>query len=179
MDNIKRPGQSGGRPNRVQDIHREVSDYPLINQGSQKMRRIKKGLVWTGIVVLALALAVAGYFAFKHFDVTQPDKSTYQAVFLTNGQVYFGKLDKVNQSYVQLTDIFYLQANQSLQATPADAQSAAATTNDASKMQLIKLGSELHGPKDMMHINHDQVLFWEDLKPNSKVSEAIVSYKSP
>jgi hypothetical protein len=42
----------------------------------------------------------------------------------------------------------------------------------------VKLGNELHGPEDEMTIEKAQVLYWENLKPSGKVSEAISSYQS-
>ncbi len=93
----------------------------------------------------------------------------YQAVFLDNGQVYFGKLSQSGKSY-KLSDIYYLQAGESLQQ--AASTSGGATPN----IQLIKLGSELHGPTDAMYIERSNLLFWENLKDDSKVVEAIKKY---
>ena len=45
-------------------------------------------------------------------------------------------------------------------------------------VSLVKLGDELHGPADKMEINRDQILFIEDLKPNSQVVMAIKNYKT-
>lgn len=92
----------------------------------------------------------------------------YQAVFLTNGQVYFGKLSNVDRQYVELSDIYYLQVQQSVQPDEK-------ATDDQPQVSLAKLGSELHAPEDVMHISRDQVLFWENLKSDGKVTEAIKS----
>ena len=96
----------------------------------------------------------------------------YQALFLTNGQVYFGKLSQVDDSYVKIKDIYYLQVQQQVQ--PSDKK------NDESQPQvsLAKLGSELHGPEDTMFISRDQVLFWENLKNDGKVAKAIKDHQS-
>ena len=96
----------------------------------------------------------------------------YQALFLTNGQVYFGKLKNVNNSYVKLTDIYYLQVQQQVQ--PADKNASA----QSPQVSLAKLGSELHGPEDNMYVSRDQVLFWENLKDDGKVATAIKDYQS-
>jgi len=90
---------------------------------------------------------------------------TYQAVFLTNNQVYFGKLAKQNSQYPVLTDIYYLRVTQPLQPSQPNPN-----------ISLIKLGDELHGPADKMEINRDQILFVEDLKPDSQVVTAIKDY---
>lgn len=96
----------------------------------------------------------------------------YQALFLTNGQVYFGKLTNVDSTYVKLTQIYYLQVQQTVQ--PKDNSSAANNQN----VTLAKLGGELHGPEDTMFISRSQVLFWENLKNDGKVAQAITAYKS-
>lgn len=100
-----------------------------------------------------------------------PYKDEYQAVFLTNGQVYFGKLQNASGAYLELTDIYYLQVDSSIQSGE-EAEAAASDSN----VQLIKLGNELHGPQDEMQISTLQVLFWENLKADSRVSEAIANY---
>ena len=107
----------------------------------------------------------------------------YQAVFLANGQVYFGKLSS-SGGYMKLTDIYYLQVTQALQqaATSDQTKNANPSTttgsNTTPNIQLIKLGSELHGPDDAMYIPRSQVLFWENMKNDSKVVSAINQYKS-
>lgn len=95
--------------------------------------------------------------------------SEYQAVFLTNGQVYFGKASDMNSRYVTLQDIYYLQLAQSPQ--PAD------NKDQQPQISLVKLGNELHGPADEMKINRDHILFVENMKDNAKVMEAIERYQ--
>jgi len=43
----------------------------------------------------------------------------------------------------------------------------------------VKLGSEIHGPEDLMIINRAQILFVENLKPSGRVSQAIRSSPNP
>ena len=121
--------------------------------------------LWLAVVILVLALLLtlwwAGYLALG--------ASKYQAVFLSNNQVYFGRLSSPKADYPVLRDIFYLQATQVLQ--PRD------VNNPQQQMQLVKLGNELHGPSDEMRINRDHILFVEDLKPDSQVVKAIESFK--
>jgi len=89
---------------------------------------------------------------------------------LSNGQVYFGKLSTLNSEYIKLTDIFYLQTK------AADASENPQKTSSASDVQLIKLGSEVHGPDDQMIISKDQVLFFENLKADGTVAKSIDKY---
>jgi len=103
------------------------------------------------------------------------DFTKYQAVFLTNGQVYFGKVTDVNQQTLVLEDIYYLRSNKGLQIAE---EKSATTAPDADSFSLVKLGQEIHGPEDKMSINLGQVLFVENLKYDSRVAEAIREYES-
>ena len=104
------------------------------------------------------------------------DTSGYQAIFLTNGQVYFGKLTNPDSDYVTLTDIYYLQVGP--QQGSATGSAAAPSTTPAQQISLVKLGNELHGPVDEMHISRAQVLFYEDLKADGQVVKAILQRQS-
>ena len=139
-------------------------------------------IVLTIVVVVILVLGVL--FRDKLFKGKEAGKmgataapSGYQAVFLTNGQVYFGKISNMGSSYVTLKDIYYLQVVQPpLQGQQAPGQSAPAATAQP-QISLVKLGNELHGPVDEMHIQQTQILFYEDLKSEGSVVKAIEAYK--
>jgi hypothetical protein len=91
------------------------------------------------------------------------DTSKYQAVFLNNGQVYFGYIKDLNSSYIEMTNIFYLTQGGS---------SSSSSSN--SNYSLVKLGcQQIHDPLDQMVINRDQVTFWENLNPSGKVVSSI------
>jgi hypothetical protein len=128
------------------------------------------------IAVIIIILGIAGWFTWSNMQSagTAIDSSKYQAVFFTNGQVYFGKLKPFNNDYMQLTDIYYLQTQT---ADEADSKNPQKTSTDQNDVQLIKLGDEIHGPEDQMILSKDQVLFYENLKPDSKVAQSIEKYK--
>jgi hypothetical protein len=133
------------------------------------------------ILVFVLILAVTlGWLFFgdglKNSSLSTTEK--YQAVFLTNGQVYFGKLIQ-RGDWMVLTEVYYLQVTQALQsATNAEGQPPANQgTDQQQEIKLVKLGNELHGPQDVMYLARENVLFWENLKDESKVVDAIKRYK--
>ena len=140
---------------------------------------------WLFWLILLIAVIVVIVWLFGQQAYLAMNAKGYQAVFLTNGQVYFGKVSIIGQ-WIKLTDIYYLQVTQPLQqaltseqaknATPTAAGAAAGAVQ--SNIQLIKLGSELHGPTDVMYIEKDKVLFWENMKNDSKVVDAINKYSS-
>ncbi|MDB5160559.1 MAG: hypothetical protein JWO99_822 [Candidatus Saccharibacteria bacterium] len=143
----------------------------------REKRSLKKLIISIIVLVVILALGFIGWTTWSNSHASGPtgiDTSKYQAVFFTNGQVYFGKLQAFNNDTMKLTDIFYLQtqtadtSNTSLQKT---------ATDQSSSVQLIKLGSEVHGPEDSMILEKNQVLFYENLKPDGKVAQSIANYK--
>lgn len=124
---------------------------------------IKSKLVWLVVAVLVVVvLWQSGVLPIRL-------SGKYQAVFLSNNQVYFGKLYNANSGYPTLRDIYYLQVTQVLQ--PKDPKTPSQQIN------LVKLGGELHGPEDEMSINKAHILFFEDLKSDSQVVAAINDYK--
>lgn len=142
--------------------------------GSRKMLTALVGLVVLVVVVVGLLFAwQAKNGGSTGASGVESDK--YQAVFMTNGQVYFGKLAKVDAGYTELTDVYYLQVQQAVQPGTDE---AAAANGEQPQVSLTKLGNELHGPTDKMHISKDQVLFWENLKDDSTVVKAIKDYQA-
>lgn len=130
---------------------------------------VKKGLL---VIAAVLVVGLLGNFVYSWCASKVADPNAYQAVFLSNGQVYFGKIASSPWSkYVRLKEIYYLQLKQGLQSQ--DLNSIA-----SGDMTLIKLGNELHAPSDKMEINREHILFIEDLKADSKVVKAIQDYRS-
>lgn len=131
-----------------------------------------KVLIVSVVTVVVLAIVVAGALWAGRAVFASPIKSDqYQAIFLSSGQVYFGKLDSIGGDYSRLTDVFYIQAT----ANEVDAQNPE-DADAATDLQLIKLGSEVHGPEDEMLINREQILFVENLKADGKVTSSIRQY---
>ncbi len=135
--------------------------------------RSKRVVLFVVIAVVVAGVAMAGWFFWaKVYGNTGIDTSKYQAVFFTNGQVYFGKLHPFSGERMRLTDVFYLQTNDQGDQNSKNPQEAATSTD----VQLIKLGKEIHGPEDEMIIAKDQILFYENLKPDGKVVSSIKQY---
>jgi hypothetical protein len=95
--------------------------------------------------------------------------SEYKAVFLDNGQAFFGKLDEQGPSYLVLTDIYYVQ-NQVLQNQQEPAKKEV-------RNLLIKRGNEWHAP-DRMYIERKHIVVIEPVAANSRVSQLIKEAKA-
>jgi hypothetical protein len=126
-------------------------------------------IVGSALILAALSLWLATG-NFKSAESAQVNNSRYQAVFLTNNQVYFGKITNFDSKTVILSDVFYIE-------TPNQEQSNTSAAN--SNYTLRKLGvNELHAPEDKMIISREQVIFWENLKDTSQVVTKIKEYKN-
>ena len=153
--------------------HRQAPAHHALRVDRQPKKRFKLPLI---IIAAVLVLASVGYFAIASMQNagTAIDSSKYQAVFFTNGQVYFGKLKSFNSEYLKLTEVYYLQTQA---GAGAESENPQQTSTDKSNVQLIKLGNEIHGPEDAMVISKDQVLFYENLKNDGNVAQSIKKYK--
>lgn len=173
---INRSGQAYQRAEEPQPVKEEALAPKAMPRSSgasyrqEPEKRSKKGLVWTLVIsLLVVALAIAGWFMWSSAQsgATGINTSRFQAVFLNNGQIYFGKLSNFNDTSFKLTNIYYPQA----QST--DKEEETSTQNAQSGIQLIRLGDEVHGPESEMFISKDQILYYENLKSDSKVSQLI------
>ena len=120
------------------------------------------GWVITIVVLILMFAAALGYQS----NWWQPLPG-WQAVFLTNGQVYFGNVARLTPDTVVLRQIYYLQTSGPLQA---------GGEQQPTDLALVKLGAELHGPTDEMQINREHILFIETLKADSRVVKAIEQF---
>lgn len=151
--------------------HRASAQHHTAKQPS-KFGRFKLPLI---IIAAILLLAIVGWFGWSKMNAHSAiDSSKYQAVFFTNGQVYFGKLKPLSGEHMRLTDVYYLQTQTGSEANTEELQKAA---TDQNNVQLIKLGDEIHGPEDEMIISKEQMLFYENLKPAGKVAQSIEQFK--
>lgn len=129
----------------------QTSVSPVADQTPTKS--YKAWVILGAIIVVLVGIAIG----FKDKLFPQLSSSKYSAVFLTNAQVYFGKL-----SGCELKDVYYLEL-----------QSASASSTP--QPHLIKMGSEIHAPESDMKINCSQILFTETLKDDGAVVKGIKS----
>ena len=130
------------------------------------LRRIVALVVILGVLIAVVLVVrtqvvhsgITTLFAPSAGDVI--DHAAYQAVFLTNGSTYFGRLQPQGDDWFLLTDVFYL------------------SSSDQSGTQLIKRGNEAQGPKEPMIVSRAQVLFIENLRDDSDIVALIKKFKS-
>jgi hypothetical protein len=112
------------------------------------------------IPVLFLSLSITSFLSLQGCTDQKPSFTTeYQAVFMDNGQVFFGKIENAGGSNPLLRDVYYIGR----QASP-DGKEV--------KNILIKRGNEWHGP-EYMYINRQHIVIMEPVAANSRVAQLI------
>ena len=131
-----------------------------------KGARIVKARLGLAVVVLVVGVLAAALTGNAKPEKKYVDSNKLQAVFLNTGQVYFGNITTLNDRYLVVSNIYYLQT-------------AGGGTNNstASSVTLVKLGCELHEPFDQMVINRSSVTFWENLQDNGQVAKAVATFE--
>ncbi|TMC68877.1 MAG: hypothetical protein E6J13_13125 [Chloroflexi bacterium] len=110
---------------------------------------------------VALVVFVAAFFFTQWWDFTIPalGRAQYQAVFLTNGQTYFGRYYDRMGAYAKIEDVYYLQ------------QTQGTDPNASPDTRVIRRGHELHEPASRMLIPKSAILFVEDLTDSSPIAQ--------
>ena len=105
-------------------------------------------------------MILAGTFlAVRAWDFVMPSfGARYQAVFLANGQTYFGRYYDRLGPYAKVESAFYIAS----QPTAEEGQTP--------ESRLIRRGSELHEPLPFVLIPKSAILFVEDLRADSQVA---------
>ena len=126
----------------------------------KKIKGLDQGAWWLSLAVLA---ALSLFLGCGGNDLDFP--TDYQAVFLDNGQVFFGKLSDPGSPYLMLREVFYVQT-----LVEQDQKKKSANI-------LVKRGSEWHSP-EFMRINTKHVVVIEPVGPNSRVAQLIREAKA-
>ncbi len=126
------------------------------------------------VLVSSLAVLIVFSIGYIFFMRSRDDSLNYKAIFISNGQVYFGKIDsRENADPLVLRNVYYPQ----VQAVTQAAGSSPIPTQQP-QLQLVKMGNETHGPKDEIRFNRIQVLYIEDLKDDGVVVKSIRAFEA-
>ena len=127
------------------------------------MRLSPRHLVFSWIAVALFALVLAAGTDVTALPFSSNEKIS--AVFLLDGQAYFGRLDDVAwSSTVALHDVYYFD---DARRSPTDLAVA-----------LVKRGAELHQPADGMQIRREKILAIERVTIDSPVGRAIAAQRA-
>lgn len=190
---FRMPRSAGGGTNRPEQDEPQVHEEPVkpvrhhavshhhVSEVAQPspQRFVLPAVAAAVVVVVLLIIAWFAWWSPRDNTAAAINTKEYQALFLTNGQVYFGKLQAFNGGYFKLTDVFYLQSNTTDTSTDSKNPQQTNGSNTSNSVTITHLGSDqIHDPEDEMVVNKDEVLFFENIKSNGKVAQAIQSYKT-
>lgn len=108
------------------------------------------------LLILVLTFAFVRWW---DFTLTPPWTARYQAVFLANGQTYFGHYRDRLGPYIKVEDAYYIQS------TPGT------EPDKPAESKIVRRGTELHQPEPWILIPRSALLFVEDLRPESPVGQ--------
>lgn len=138
-----------------------------VRYATRPLTRKRKIILTVFAIIIALIAGLCIWYHWSYSAKSFVDGGKYQAIFTTNNQAYFGKMQILADGSYRMTNVYYLQQ--------AGTTAQRANTDDQTP-QLVKMGSELHGPEDAIVFPTEQVQFWENLKADSKVTKAINDY---
>lgn len=131
-------------------------EQPLREYEKPKMP-ISKRLV-IGLIVLIAVLVVVGIWVGSIIGGSKGEgPSGYTAVFLTSGDIYFGKLSWF--PWPKLTSAWFIQRGVDEQNRP--------------QLAIAPFNSVFWGPVGDIYLNPKEVLFWAPVKASSQVAKAI------
>jgi len=119
---------------------------------------------WGSVAVAVLCLVVVSLISYQvgasrgKLVQTIP-KDQYVAVFMTGGELFYGKIDGLGTPFPVLSNVFYLQSHQD-----PDTKQISNT--------LVRRGGEGHRP-DRTYVNASQIIFIEPVGKGSRVDDLI------
>ena len=120
------------------------------------------GLRWRlARIGIAISVFLLAFAIVRVWDFTIPriGAARYQAVFLSNGQTWFGHYRDRIGPYAAIGSVYYVQTK------------AAQEADVPPTSQLIRRGNELHAPDPQVLIPKTAILFIEDLRDDSPIAK--------
>ena len=118
-------------------------------------------------ILLALLIGVSvgavGTTTWSAYEAAKLRREGHQAVFLTNGQVFFGEITDSDWNTITLGDVYYIRSEVNPETKKL-------------KHTLIRRGSELHGPQKMI-VSRGAILLIEPVGHDSTVAKLIAQQK--
>ncbi|PJC47372.1 MAG: hypothetical protein CO034_02750 [Parcubacteria group bacterium CG_4_9_14_0_2_um_filter_35_11] len=120
-----------------------------------------KKIVVFAIIIIGVVLAF--YLVFAWGQELWPFAKGYQVVSLANGAVYYGHLSFFPSP--RMVDVWLFQ-----QTTPEKKE-------ETPQLNLIPFTSLFFGPKNVLYLEKEQIIWWADLEKDSSIVKFIESQK--
>lgn len=143
----------------------------FIEKNVKKMRLTRSSLVIAMAATIASVVGIVWLVQQVYqANLQRIDTSKYQVVYLVNGQAYFGKLQNTSGDFLVLKSPYIAQSVESAEEGAAEADASTQTT-------ILRVTDQIYGPDDSIAIKSSQIAFWQNLRDDSKVTQAIKAKK--
>lgn len=148
-----------------------------VQRGLSPERSILKKSIIIVVALFVLALIDAQYGMFSALHSKAQSKGKWQAVFLTNGQVYFGHLSPFGMKFLKLDNVYYIRTVEvPMTVAPTldeEGNSVPQQAQYEKRNEIVKITEDTHGPEDTLYLPKQQILFWQTLRHDSEVVRLI------
>lgn len=151
-------------------------DQTMSSTPPRHMPKMMGGMFLAKVITVIIVLVV-GAFLLRSW-VLKPSlpkglsNDSLKAVFLDNGQVYFGEVETPNKDFLLIKNPYYLQTRTVLQE-PVEEGKEPQKRQQLSLAALGGPGLQLHGPTKEMYIPWASVMYLENLRDDSQVVKLI------
>ncbi len=136
---------------------------------------MKKIVIATIIIIIAVLGYVFRDTILSVVPIGMGETDLY-AVHLSNGQVYFGYIDDINETTIVMGDAYYLELFKKANTNVSTSENFSLSTEGPSQdiYQITRRGSTGSVLTDhRFFINRSVVLFWEKLAPDAELVRLI------
>ncbi len=124
------------------------------------MKKHKKLIIWSAAVVVVLAAAAVLYFSWSGNSANADFKSSqFTAVYLTTGDIYFGKMDWF--PWPRMKNVWFLQRGVDQKNQP--------------QYGLAPFKGVFWTPIDEVYLNPKEIVFWTKIKDGSELAKALAN----
>lgn len=165
--NLKEKVKKQKQSSALENIYKENNETQLKFEKPQ-IRSGKRPRIFAFLLIIILLIFAAYWIFFRENKTPTLKLSGWYAIKLVNGETYYGQIQDIAADPVIVKNVYY------------DYDQAKGVKKDESEsgnLRLVKRGNETHGPAGTMDLVRSQVLFMEQLKPESKVLKAILDYE--
>lgn len=113
------------------------------------------------VVLVAVGVAIGARFA-SSGSGSGEQESDYTAVYLTTGDLYFGKISWWPKPH--LKDVWILNRDTSAEA--------------ASQLSVVPFKGVVWGPSDDLYLNPKEIIWWTRLRSDSQIVKAVEGAKT-
>jgi len=124
--------------------------------------KIPKGIAIVLIVVVAILFVTVGVWVGMRLSAGSPSAvslSPYSAVYLSTGDIYFGKLEWSPSPHME--DAWFLQRGTDAKGNPT--------------VGIYPFSQVAWGPSGVVYFNSNQIIFWTRLNSTSSVAQLIAN----